>query len=394
MSDSLLTLAGVSIGGRDALAAGGVLALALLLAILLATARLTRARALEAAAAAERQRELDDKMAELARMNAELAGRMRAMSEVVADRLETVSSRVGAGIEQGARATAEQLARLGERLAVIDRAQTSLSALSQEMVGLKHILSNKQTRGAFGQGRMEAIVRDGLPTSAFTFQATLSSGARPDCLIRLPGDERPLAVDAKFPLEAVTEWRDAGDAEQRKRASARVRADLGRHVRDIESKYLLPGETQDIALLFVPSEGVYADLQEHFDDIAQKASSARVILVSPSLLMMAIQLMQAIVRDARMRDQAHTIQAEVDKLIEDVTRLRERAGKLAAHWRQANDDVESIGVSAQKINRRADRIMQLEFSEAPAASGGQSSKPRTAPSPERGTERAPTPTLF
>jgi DNA recombination protein RmuC len=223
MSDSLLTLAGVSIGGRDALAAGGVLALALLLAILLATARLTRARALEAAAAAERQRELDDKMAELARMNAELAGRMRAMSEVVADRLETVSSRVGAGIEQGARATAEQLARLGERLAVIDRAQMSLSALSQEMVGLKHILSNKQTRGAFGQGRMEAIVRDGLPTSAFTFQATLSSGARPDCLIRLPGDERPLAVDAKFPLEAVTEWRDAGDAEQRK-ARKRPRA--------------------------------------------------------------------------------------------------------------------------------------------------------------------------
>lgn len=391
MSDSLLTFAGVSIGGREALAAGGVIALALLLAILLATARLARARALEAAAAAERQRELDDKMAELARMNAELAGRMRAMSEVVADRLESVGSRVGAGIEQGARATAEQLARLGERLAVIDRAQVSLYALSQEMVGLKHILANKQTRGAFGQGRMEAIVRDGLPSGAFTFQATLSSGARPDCLIRLPGDERPLAVDAKFPLEAITEWRDAGDGEQRKRASARVRADLGRHVRDIEMKYLLPGETQDIALLFVPSEGVYADLQEHFDDITQKASSARIILVSPSLLMMAIQLMQAIVRDARMRDQAHTIQAEVGKLVEDVTRLRERAGKLAAHWRQANDDVESIGVSAQKISRRADRIVQLEFSEAPT-SNGHTSAPR--PAGDRFSERSSTPTLF
>jgi len=381
MSDSLLTLAGVSIRGREALAAGGVLVLALLLAILLATARLARARAIEAASAAERQRELDDKMAELARMNAELAGRMRAMSEVVADRLESVGSRVGAGLEQSARATAEQLARLGERLAVIDRAQVNLAALSQEMVSLKHILSNKQTRGAFGQGRMEAIVRDGLPAGAFTFQGALSSGVRPDCLIRLPGDERPLAVDAKFPLEAITEWREASDAEQRKRAGARVRADLGRHVRDIETKYLLPGETQDIALLFVPSEGVYADLQEHFDDVAQKASSARVLLVSPSLLMMAIQLMQAIVRDARMRDQAHAIQAEVGKLIDDVTRLRERAGKLAAHWRQANDDVESIGVSAQKITRRADRIMQLEFDEKPAPASVPAAPPRTAPAP-------------
>lgn len=379
MSDSLIALAGVSNGGRVALAAGGVLALALLLAILLATARLARARALESASAAERQRELDDKMADLARMNAELAGRMRAMSEVVADRLESVGSRVGAGLEQSARATAEQLARLGERLAVIDRAQLNLAALSQEMVSLKHILSNKQTRGAFGQGRMEAIVRDGLPSGAFMFQGALSSGARPDCLIRLPGDERPLAVDAKFPLEAITEWREASDAEQRKRAGARVRSDLGRHVRDVETKYLLPGETQDIALLFVPSEGVYADLQEHFDDVTQKASAARVLLVSPSLLMMAIQLMQAIVRDARMRDQAHAIQAEVGKLIEDVARLRERAGKLAAHWRQANDDVESIGVSAQKINRRADRIMQLEFDEA--APGGQTGAPRTAPAP-------------
>lgn len=381
MTDSLLAGAGVPMGGAQALLAGvGGLALLLVL-LLVAVARLARARALEAAGAAERQRELDDKLGELARMNAELAGRLRAVGEVMADRLDSVGARVGAGLEQSARSTAEHLARLGERLAVIDRAQANLSALSSEMMGLKQILSDKQTRGAFGQGRMEAIVRDGLPIGAYAFQATLSSGARPDCLIRLPGDERALAVDAKFPLEAIAEWREAGDAEARKRAGARVRADLGRHVRDVATKYLLPGETQDIALLFVPSEGVYADLQEHFDDVAQKAANARVLIVSPSLLMLAIQLMQAIVRDARMRDQAHVIQIEVGKLLEDVDRLRERAGKLAAHWRQTGDDLDAIGANTQKISRRAGRILQMEFAETPAAQSGAAAAPHAANAP-------------
>jgi DNA recombination protein RmuC len=140
---------------------------------------------------------------------------------------------------------------------------------------------------------------------------------------------------------------------------------MGRHVRDIASKYLIPGETQDIAFLFVPSEAIYADLQEHFDDVAQKASAARVLVVSPSLLMMAIQVMQAIVRDARMREQAHVIQAEVRRLLEDVDRLRERSGRLATHLRQASDDMNNVDASVQKICRRGDRILQLEFEEPP-----------------------------
>lgn len=361
MADVLFHVAGMSVRGIEAIMGAALLALLLLCATLLAVLQAARSRRLERAVADDRQRDFDERVADLSRMNAELSGRLRAVSEVMADRLDSVGQKVGQGLEQSARSTADQLARLGERLAVIDRAQANLSALSQEMVSLKHILSNKQTRGAFGQGRMEAIVRDGLPIGAFAFQSTLSNGSRPDCVVKLPGDERPIIIDAKFPLESFTAFREARDEDQRKKAAARVRADVGRHIRDIETKYLLAGETQDIALLFVPSESLYADLQEHFEDLAQKSSAARVIIVSPSLLMMAIQVMQAIVRDARMREQAHLIQAEVRRLLEDVTRLRERTNRLTTHVRQVNEDMETVDASMRKIATRGDRILQLDF---------------------------------
>jgi len=358
--------------------AAAVLALCLLLAICVALLRGGRARAGDAAALAERQREMDDKMAELARLNSELSGRVRAASEIVSsrqsdlarllsERLDAVGHRVGQGLEHSARSTADHLAKLGERLAVIDGAQANLARLSQDMLGLKDILSNKQARGAYGQGRMEAIVRDGLPADSFAFQHTLSNRTRPDCVIRLPGDERWMVVDAKFPLEAFTALRAAKEDDARKQADARVRADVSKHVRDIAERYFLPGETQDIAFLFVPSESIYADVQEHFDDLVQKAHRARILLVSPSLLMMAIQLMQSIVRDARLREEAHVIQAEVSHLLEDVARLRERTEKLSNHFRQSQEDLEAISVSARKIEKRGERIGQLEFSErAPA----------------------------
>jgi len=210
---------------------------------------------------------------------------------------------------------------------------------------------------------MEAIVSDGLPVGAYEFQATLSNKARPDCVIRLPGDSRVLAVDAKFPLEAFTLFNEARDDDARKSAIARVRADVGKHVKDIAERYLLPGETQDIALMFVPSESIYSDLVEHFDDVVQRAHRARVVILSPSLMMMAIQVTQAILRDQRMRDQAHAIHAEVGKLLNDVRLLAERTAKLESHFRQAQDDVGQIATSAEKVTRRAARIDAMEFSE-------------------------------
>lgn len=351
------------------------LTLLLLVLALLSSWRAARRREIEAAMAAERAREMDDKVAEMNRQQAELSGRMQTMAEILstrqgdlarimAERMDGLRQQVGAGLEQNVRQTNESLGRLQERLAVIDNAQKNLTELTGEVVTLKDVLANKQARGAYGQGRMEAIIRDGLPAAFFSFQPTLSTGKRPDCLVTLPGDGRGLVIDAKFPLESFTMLREARGEEAKKHASARVRSDVGQHVKDIAERYFLPGETQDMALLFVPSEAIYADLHEHFDDIIQKAHRARVMIVSPSLLALAIQLMQSLVRDARMREEAQVIQAEVGKLLDDVRRLGERVDKLDSHFRQAQDDVAQIRTSAGKVTGRAERIGALEFDDA------------------------------
>jgi DNA recombination protein RmuC len=370
MNPTLVVLSGYPVTFADALGAIGVLLLALIVALMRANA----ARRREAEAAAGGRRELEAQLAALAQSNAELGGRLGSMSEwlgsrqadlarVMSERLDNVSARLGAGLESHAQTTGANLNKLNERLAVIDAAQARMVGMTEEVVSLKDILANKQTRGAFGQGRMEAIVSDGLPVGAYEFQATLSNKARPDCVIRLPGDSRVLAVDAKFPLEAFTLFNEARDDDARKSAVARVRADVGKHVKDIAERYLLPGETQDIALMFVPSESIYSDLVEHFDDVVQRAHRARVVILSPSLMMMAIQVTQAILRDQRMRDQAHAIHAEVGKLLNDVRLLAERTAKLEGHFRQAQDDVGQIAASAEKVTRRAARIDAMEFSE-------------------------------
>lgn len=351
------------------------LTLALLVLALLSSWRGTRRREMETAMAAERAREMDDKVAEMNRQQAELMGRMQTMAEILstrqgdlarimAERMDGLRQQVGAGLEQNVRQTNESLGKLQERLAVIDNAQKNLTELTGEVVTLKDVLANKQARGAYGQGRMEAIIRDGLPAAFFSFQPTLSSGKRPDCLVTLPGDGRGLVIDAKFPLESFTLLREARGEEAKKQASARVRADVGQHVKDIAERYFLPGETQDMALLFVPSEAIYADLHEHFDDVIQKAHRARVMIVSPSLLALAIQLMQSLVRDARMREEARVIQSEVGKLLDDVRRLGERVDKLDTHFRQAQDDVIQIKTSAGKVTGRAEKIGALEFDDA------------------------------
>ena len=239
---------------------------------------------------------------------------------------------------------------------MIDNAQRNITDLASQVTSLRDVLANKQSRGAFGQGRMEAIVRDGLPNGAFEFQFTLSNRTRPDCAIFLPGDKRPLVVDAKFPLEAITALRQAQTEEERKQAAARLRQDVGKHVADIAERYLIPGETQDTALMFVPSESVYADIHDGFDDVVQKAYRSGVVLVSPSLLMLAIQVMQQILKDSRMREAAAEIRTEVGFLMDDLGRLRERVLKLQSHFGQATDDVAQILISADKVAKRGGRI--------------------------------------
>jgi DNA recombination protein RmuC len=360
---------------RDLLIAAAVLALVLLMALVWMMRKANTARAVEAAASAERQRELDDKVAAFNILQAELTTRMQTMNEIfgggqhdmtkaVSDRLDSLRSSLGSGFQQQSEKTAESLGKLNERLAVIDAAQQNLANLTGEVLALKDILANKQSRGAFGQGRMEAIVRDGLPPSAYEFQATLSNRTRPDCVIRLPGDTRPLIIDAKFPLEGFQLLDNAkGDDHRVTVAERQVRNDILKHVNDIADRYLIPGETQDMAFLFIPSESLYATIAERFEDVIQKGHRTKIIIVSPSLLMMAIQVMQAIVRDARMRDQAGVLQKEVGLLMEDVRRLQERTAKLDDHFRMAQKDVSDITTSAEKIGKRSAKIESLEFEE-------------------------------
>jgi DNA recombination protein RmuC len=377
MERVLFVLNGTPVAESDLLLAAAAIALLLLATMALSVTRHTRMDREEMLAATGRQREILQALTEFSRQSAGLDGMVRGMAKVlssrqadlarlVSERLDAVGMRVGAGLEASGKSASEQLARLNERLAVIDAAQARVAALTQEVVCLKDILANKQARGAFGQGRLEAIIKDGLPSASFEFQYTLSNDTRPDCVIRLPGDPRLMVIDAKFPLEAFAALRQAPGPEARKGAAARVRADVLKHVRDIAERYFIPEETQDIAIMFVPSESLYADLHEHFNDIIQKAHKSRIIIVSPSLLMMAVQVVQAIVRDARVREEAHLIQAEVRGLLEEVTRLRARAAKLDAHFKITQEDVEQILTSADRVARRAGRIDRMDFT-APAS---------------------------
>ena len=351
----------------DLLVAGGIAAFAFILLTLLLVWRGHAGRRRESHEAARRAGEIEIRLAEMAgslRSYAEQTqGTHTHLADTLNDRLDQVSHRLGLGLSDQAERTSQTLAQLHERLAVIDTAQKNLSALSTEMVSLKDILANKQARGAYGQGRMEAIIRDGLPAAAYSFQTTLSNGNRPDCLVTLPDSILKLVIDAKFPLEAFNALRQARGEGDIRAAQTRVRTDVLKHVKDIASKYLIAGETHETAIMFVPSEAIYADLYEHFDDVIQNAHRARVIIASPNILMLLIQTMQAVFKDVAMREQAGHIKVEVARLMEDLTRLQERVGDLQKHFGAANGDLERLTISAEKIAKRGLRIENLDLGE-------------------------------
>ncbi len=374
----ILALLRDRVAGLDPLLAVAVIAAvcAFILAAVIGVTIVTiarRRRRMEEAAEAERieAEQNEARMAELRRLQAETSGLVRAMGDMLAnrqsqfeknlsERLDTVTHRVGQSMQATTQQTSDNLNKLNERLAVIDAAQQNITSLASQVTSLQNVLSNKQQRGAFGQGRMEMIVEDGLPKGTYEFQFTLSNNTRPDCAIHFP-DQRPLIVDSKFPLEAVTAFRDAKSDDERNVAGKLLRQHVSKHIADIAGKYLLPGETQELALMFVPSESVYAELHDQFDDLIQRAFRSKVVIVSPSLLMLAIQVIQQIHRDARMREAADKIHAEVGHLMDDLGRLRDRVNKLASHFGQANEDIRQIIVSAEKLEKRGARIREVEF---------------------------------
>jgi DNA recombination protein RmuC len=339
-------------------------AAALLLALGLAALLLRRSGGGEARLA-ELAGRFDQMAKSQAEAQAQLAERLqaqeRAVTAAVEQRLAQLGERVGQRLQESGAQAQASLAELKERLAVIDAAQKNIVELSSQVVGLQDILSNKQARGAFGEVQLEGLVRDVLPPSSFEFQATLGNGKRADCLLKLPKPPGPIAVDSKFPLEAYRALKEAKDEAAAKLAQREFQTAVRNHVLAIAEKYIVPGETADWAVMFLPSEAVYAELHTGFTGLVEESLRRRVSIVSPSTLMALLTTIRAVLRDVRMREQAHEIQRGVGLLLEDVRRLAERVGNLQKHHEQIGKDLREIGTSTDQIQRRGERIREVEI---------------------------------
>jgi DNA recombination protein RmuC len=297
-------------------------------------------------------------------LNERLHAQERALAKALEERLEKMTKRLGEGLEKQASQTASTMGDLRERLVKIDEAQRNITTLSAQVVSLQDVLANKQARGAFGEVQLSDLVRGILPPSAYEFQATVGDGRRADCLLKLPNPPGPIAIDAKFPLESYHALRGASSDTEKAAAERAFRTAMQVHIRNIADKYIVPGETAESALLFLPSEAVYAELHSNFLDVVEKSYRARVWIVSPTTLMATLNTVRAVLKDVHMREQAGVIQKEVHLLLEDVMRLDDRVGNLEKHFRKASEYVQQIQTSAGKIMGRGEKIEALQFEEA------------------------------
>jgi DNA recombination protein RmuC len=296
-----------------------------------------------------------------------LQAQERLLARHLDERLADLGKRVGDRLQEHSAEATKSLTDLRERLAVIDAAQKNIAALSTQVVGLQDILSNKQARGAFGEIQMQDLVQGALPPSAYAFQATLRAGGRVDCLLILPNPPGPIALDAKFPLESYRAIRDAKDEAAMIQARRQFSIDIRNHVRTIADKYIVAGETADSALMFLPSEAVYAELHANFANLVEESFRHRVWIVSPTTLMATLTTVRAVLKDVHLREQSHIIQGELRMLVEDIGRLDERVGKLQRHFEQAGEDIRQIRVSTEKVGKRAERLEDLQLGhDAPA----------------------------
>ena len=296
-----------------------------------------------------------------ARIDERLHAQERLLSKTLEERLAAITRRLGDGMEKSTTQSLETIGEVKKRLALIDAAQKTIAELGGQVVSLQEVLSNKQARGAFGEIQLNDLVSAILPPSAYAFQVTLGTGSRADCLIKLPNPPGPIAIDAKFPLESYHALRNATDDEARTRAGRAFRTAIATHINAIADKYIVPGETAESALMFLPSEAVYAELHANFVDVVERSYRARVWIVSPTTLMATLNTVRAVLKDVRMREQAGVIQTQVLALLEDVTRLDERVAKLQRHFEQAGEDVRQIRISTDKVTRKATRIEEIQL---------------------------------
>ncbi|MDF1669456.1 MAG: DNA recombination protein RmuC [Roseovarius sp.] len=357
------------------LAAIAALALIFLVLVLLILAVRASARSARLAAPLAQQiTNMDQRVQSLSDGQHQLAGGLNHVSEAAAasqanmlqlmeQRLAQVSSNMTENLQGSARRTAHSLGELQERLTTIDKAQENITRLSGDVLTLQDILSNKQTRGAFGEIQLNDIVSKALPTDSYNLQHTLSNGKRVDCLIHLPNPPGPICIDSKFPLEAYEALRNANTDWEANEAAKFLRTSVKKHIKDISEKYILDGETADGALMFLPSEAVYAELHANFPELVREGFTARVWIVSPTTCMATLNTMRAILKDARMREQAGAIRRELGLLFGDVERLGTRVENLDRHFNQAAKDISEIKISSDKAGRRARRLDNFDFEE-------------------------------
>ena len=303
-------------------------------------------------------------------MEARLAHVQQQMQDRLADNaarsarsLAEMQQRMTETLHGSSKRTTTSLAQLQERLASIDKAQDNITKLSGDVLSLQDILSNKQTRGSFGEIQLRDIVSKALPSDSYSLQATLSNGKRPDCLIHLPNPPGPIVIDSKFPLEAYEALRRAKTEAETRAAAQQMKVAVRVHLNAIADKYILEGETAEGALMFLPSEAVYAELHANFPELVREGFEKRVWIVSPTTCMATLNTMRAILKDARMREQAGAIRRELGNLNKDVERLAMRVGNLDRHFSQARRDVEEIKVSSEKAAKRAGRLHNFDFEE-------------------------------
>ena len=310
---------------------------------------------------------------------AELAGRISQLSEnnravsdslseqklailnIMDEKLLAVTKSVGDGLQKTTEKTTETLHDLRERLAKIDVAQQKISNLSEQVVSLQEVLSNKQARGAFGEIQLNDLVISTLPPNAYEFQFSLENQKRADCILKLPNPPGMIVIDAKFPLESYHALRNAENDREKLEAERFFKTSVLKHIKDISDKYIIPGQTAESALMFLPSESIYAELHANFSDVVENSYRAKVWIVSPTTLMATLNTVRAILKDARMREQAGVIQKEVGVLMEDIGRLDKRVESLSQHFKQANQDINEIKVSSEKISKRVVKIEDIQL---------------------------------
>lgn len=305
---------------------------------------------------------------------AELQGRLAQLSEEQAkrgdlfqksleERLSAMSDRLGRSLSDQSEKSAEHLKKLDTRLEVIDRAQANIKELAGEVSGLQSILSNKQSRGAFGEKQMQGLIEQFLPSRSYSFQHTLSNRNRPDAVIHLPGDHLDVVVDCKFPLEAWQRLVEAENSPEEDAARRQFARDCAVHIRAISEKYLIPGETHEVALMFLPSEAIYAELHARFQKVVDEGFQRRVVIVSPTTFMATLHTMRAVLKDAAMQEQAGVILKEVSILLKDTERLEERVARIIAQYKTLGKTLDDVEISTGKISKRAAKIETLELDE-------------------------------